>query len=92
MSEHEDRRPVTTADELAYLDSRDVLHGYLAGLHGRDEPGVEFNRDYWHGWRNGMVDSGRMPKDAAMSQLAADAAPNGRMNSPSTARPFVQEG
>jgi hypothetical protein len=27
---------------------------------------------YWHGWRNGMVDGGHRPKDAAQAALAHD--------------------
>lgn len=66
----DERKPVSTVAELETLDERDILHGYLAGLNGRDEPGVEFNRAYWHGWRNGMRDKGRIPGDAAMAALA----------------------
>lgn len=69
MSDDE-RKPVESVAELETLDERDILHGYLAGFAGRDEPGVEFNRSYWHGWRNGMRDKGRIPGDAAMAKLA----------------------
>lgn len=72
-----DRTPVSTVIELAVLDERDILHGYLAGLNGRDEPGIEFNRDYWHGWRNGMMDRGRMPIDQAARALAHDVVQSG---------------
>jgi ribosome modulation factor len=72
VSEDYSREPVSTLAELEKLDERDVISGYYAGLHGRDEPGVEFNRDYWHGWRNGMRDKLRIPADWAMGQLAAE--------------------
>lgn len=68
----EERTPISDVATLAQQDERDMLHGYLAGLHGRDEPGVEFNRAYWHGWRNGMRDKGRIPGDAAMTKLASE--------------------
>ena len=72
MSDQEniERVPVEDIATLRELDERDILHGYLAGLAGREEPGVEFNRAYWHGWRNGMRDKGRIPGDAAMAKLA----------------------
>lgn len=76
MSDDE-RKPVTTVAELETLDDRDILSGYLAGLNGRDEPGIEFNRSYWHGWRNGMRDKGRIPGDAAMAQLAHEIVESG---------------
>ena len=67
-----ERMPVSDVATLRTLDERDILSGYYAGLAGRDEPGVEFNRAYWHGWRNGMRDNGRIPGDSAMAKLAAD--------------------
>lgn len=74
----DERKPVTTVDELRTLDERDIVSGYWAGYRGDgQEPGVEFNRDYWHGWRNGMVDSGRMKPDDAIAKLASDAVSSG---------------
>lgn len=66
-----------TVAQLEALDERDIISGYWAGYHGRDEPGVEFNRSYWHGWRNGMVDSKRMQPDAPMAKLAHDVVESG---------------
>lgn len=73
----DDRKPVTTVAELETLDERDIISGYWAGRNGRDEPGVEFNRDYWHGWRNGMMDSYRMPIDAAARALTHEVVESG---------------
>ena len=70
-----ERIPVEDVMTLLELDERDILHGYLAGLAGREEPGVEFNRAYWHGWRNGMRDKGRIPGDKAMAKLAREYVP-----------------
>ena len=69
MSDDE-RIPVQTLEELDGLDERDMMHGYLAGYRGAPEPSIEMNRAYWHGWRNGMVDGGRMAKDEAQAILA----------------------
>jgi ribosome modulation factor len=56
---------------LNELDKRDVYHGYKAGLNGAPEPSIELNRDYWHGWRNGMVDGGHWKNpDEAQRKLA----------------------
>jgi ribosome modulation factor len=66
-----ERTPVSTVEELRTLDERDVISGYWAGFNGREEPGVEFNRSYWHGWRNGMMDQGRLKPDAASAALAS---------------------
>lgn len=72
-----ERIPVTKASELDALDDRDVKAGYDAGRNGREEPGVGFNRDFWHGWRNGMMDSHRMKPDAASQALAHDVIESG---------------
>ena len=65
------REPIKDLETLAQQDERDMRYGYFAGLHGDGtEPSYEMNRSYWHGWRNGMVDSGRMKKDAAQAVLA----------------------
>jgi ribosome modulation factor len=65
----DERKPVTTLAELDALDERDMVSGYRAGMNGAPEPSIEMNRDYWHGWRNGMADSGRIPIDEAMRTL-----------------------
>jgi ribosome modulation factor len=73
----QEREPITDVATLLEQDRRDMMSGYLAGLHGRDEPGCEFNRAYWHGWRNGMVDSGRRQIDAAQMKLVKEFANGG---------------
>jgi len=71
-----ERTPIEDIKSLDEQDERDMLYGYLAGLNGRDEPSCEFNRSYWHGWRNGMVDSKRMVIDDAQRKLAHDCVEN----------------
>lgn len=63
-------RPVTTAEDLDRLDETEMVAGYLSGLHGEPEPGNTRTRSFWHGWRNGMADSGRREPDAAQGALA----------------------
>lgn len=72
-------KPVLTSADLMTLDSAEIVEGYMDGRDGDPEPGNNRGRSYWHGWRNGMVDSGRMEKDEAMAALAHDYAPGGRM-------------
>lgn len=68
-----DRTPITDLATLDAQDERDMIAGYWAGFHGDGhEPSAEFNRSFWHGWRNGMADSKRHPIDAAMQKLCAD--------------------
>lgn len=69
MSEY---APVSTKEDLSLLDENDVVEGYRAGCRGESEPGSAFSRSYWHGWRNGMVDSQRMEKDVDQARLARD--------------------
>jgi hypothetical protein len=65
-------QPVATKADLEQLDDAEMVAGYLAGFQGDNEPGSAFSRSYWHGWRNGMADSKRMPSDPAMAQLARE--------------------
>jgi ribosome modulation factor len=65
-------QPVETKADLERLDDDEILAGYLAGLSGESEPGSDKSRAYWHGWRNGMVDSGRAQIDCAQVRLARE--------------------
>ena len=60
--------PVKTITDLDSLNSDEIVKGYLLGLHGEPEPTE--SRALWHGWRNGLTDSGRMEKDKSQKQLA----------------------
>jgi len=53
------------------LDDDDCLAGYRAGLDGEPEPGSDKSRSFLHGWRNGMVDKGRLPISAEQVEYAA---------------------
>ncbi len=63
-------RAVSTLVELMMLDDDDVAAGYSAGLDGAPPPASDRSKGYWHGWRNGLVDSGRRPADAAQLALS----------------------
>ena len=63
-------RPVRTVEDFRTLDDGEVLDGYLSGFDGEAEPGNTRSRSYWHGWRNGMVDSARCLADLAYLALA----------------------
>lgn len=55
----EQRVPVVTGPDLRSLDSNEIVEGYNDGREGFPCSGNR-SRAYWHGWQNGMVDSGRM--------------------------------
>ncbi len=63
-------RPVRTLADFRTLDDGEVLEGYLDGFQGEPAPDCTCSRSYWHGWRNGMVDSGRCLPDQAYLMLA----------------------
>lgn len=65
-------KPVSTVAELELLDQDDILAGYRAALDGAAEPGSDKSRGYWHGWRNGAADKGRIPFDQAMHSLVGE--------------------
>jgi hypothetical protein len=64
-------RKVSTTADLANLDGDEILAGYLAGYKGEPEPGSDKSRSFWHGWRNGMADAGRVKIDAEQRALVA---------------------
>lgn len=61
--------PVRTSFDLETLDDDEVVEGYRDGLRGEPEPNGNRSRSYWHGWRNGMVDSGRRKSDKHQREL-----------------------
>ncbi len=67
-----DRTAVETLAELDTLDDAEIQEGYRDGRSGEPEPGDNRSKSYWHGWRNGMMDSHRMKPDAASMRLVAE--------------------
>ena len=63
------REPVLSIPDLETLIESEIVEGYSDGLEGFP-CGENRSRSYWHGWRNGMVDSGRQQKDDAQIILA----------------------
>lgn len=64
-------RFVQTVSDFKTLDDGDILEGYLDGFHATGTPDSSRSRGYWHGWRNGVIESGRSPADAAYNRLAS---------------------
>lgn len=67
MSEFE---PISTRADLNLQNEDEMVAGYIAGLNGDPVPSSAYSRSYWHGWRNGMADKGKIPHDKAMMDLA----------------------
>ncbi len=63
---------VSTLADLMMLDDDEIAAGYSAGLEGAPPPASDRSKGYWHGWRNGLVDSGRLQADAAQLALSRD--------------------
>jgi hypothetical protein len=71
------RIPIRRAWLLNDLDETEIMAGYFAGFYGEPEPTeAGYSFAYWHGWRNGMVDSGRCENDSAQVELAHDTTTN----------------
>lgn len=65
-------QPVSTKADLDLLDIDEIVDGYRNCLRGESEPGSDKSRSYWHGWRNGMVDSRRIESDVHMTMLCRE--------------------
>ena len=64
--------PVATMADLNNLDDDDIVAGYRYGMRCATAPGSDKSRSYWHGWRNSQIDFGRLPIDAAATQLVRE--------------------
>ncbi len=67
-------RPVTSLADLDKLDELEVKEGYFDGRDDAPEPrpGGNRSRAYWHGWRVGMMDAGKVLCDQTHAQLVRD--------------------
>lgn len=69
-------KPVTTLAELNALDQDEILRGYRAGFNDA-AAFTERGRGYWHGYLNGLADSGRAqpsPEQMALAREHSNAA------------------
>lgn len=85
-----DRRPVLTVDDLLDLDGDEMIEGYRDGRSGEPAPGDNRSRTYWHGWRVGAMDAGRIPIDAEHNTLLHNVAPGGRLDPRLTPRWIIE--
>lgn len=74
------RRPVFDLEDLATLDSNEVMEGYRDGMDNWP-CGENRSRSYWHGWRNGRVDFKHAESDWAQMMLAKAAVSAARRGS-----------
>ena len=65
------RIPVHSVTDLFSLDPEEIREGYADAREGLP-CGENRSRAYWHGWRNGMIDSYKMEADAWGAMLIAD--------------------
>ena len=70
--------PVRTMADLMTLDGDEIAEGCVDGRNGAPEPGDNRSRSYWHGWRVGAMDAGRIEIDEAHRALVHDVAPGGQ--------------
>jgi hypothetical protein len=71
--------PVRSGADLLTLDADEIVEGFHDGLEDAPEPqpGGNRSRSYWHGWRVGMMDLGKLEIDDAHRALVHDIAPGG---------------
>lgn len=73
--------PVATLDDLDQLDTAECIVGYFDGRNDAPEPQPNGNRSraYWHGWKCGMQDAGRLEVDDINARLVAAYVKRGRL-------------
>lgn len=64
-----DQPLVTTIAAFRRLDDGEMLEGYMDGFEGKPVARDACSPSYFHGWRNGMIESDRMPPDEAYATL-----------------------
>ena len=62
-------QPVRTISAFRALDDGEILIGYMDGHSGLPLAPGGTSRSYLHGWRNGMIESGRKRADQAYLEL-----------------------
>jgi hypothetical protein len=72
--------PITTLEDLEQQPDEELIAGYRSGYRNEPEPGSDRSRAFWHGWRNGRVDGGHAPIDAAQEALCRAIAARNRAN------------
>lgn len=72
MGDMGEYQPLSSLNDLGALDVEDCVAGYRAGWDGAPEPGSDKSKSYWHGWRNAMMDKGKLPLDESARNLAAE--------------------
>lgn len=65
------RFPVHSVSDLFTLDPDEIEEGYKDAREGL-RCGDNQSRAYWHGWRNGMIDAGKMEPDEWSALLIRD--------------------
>ena len=74
--------PVLALDDLDGLDEAETIEGYFDGRADEPEPSGNRSRSYWHGWRCGMMDAGRIKSDAGHMGLVTAFAKRARATPP----------
>lgn len=72
--------PVSSAIKLDMLDDEEILKGYLAAYSNKNIDEITVSESFWHGYRNGLVDSGKSKLDQAQKDLIRDLRKNGRID------------
>ena len=63
------KQPVRTISGFRELDDDEILMGYMDGHSGLPLAPGGTSRSYLHGWRNGLIESGRRCADQAYLEL-----------------------
>lgn len=71
--------PVRSVIKLDMLDDEEILKGYLAAYSDKHIEEVNVSESFWHGYRNGLVDSGKSKLDQAQKDLVRDVRKNGKI-------------
>lgn len=71
--------PVRSCEKLDLLDETEILKGYLAAYSNKEIQDLEVSESFWHGYRNGLVDSGKSKLDQAQKDLVKSLRKNGRI-------------
>lgn len=77
MSEY---KRIDTIEDYDNIDENECLKGYMSGLKSEELPSANlYSRSFYHGYLNGMVDSGNRKLDKHQQQLVRELRKNNKL-------------
>lgn len=73
-------KQIETLEDYDKIDDEQCVKGYMSGISGEDLPSPHlYTRSFYHGYLNGLVDSGRRKIDSKQLELVYQLRSSGKL-------------